>query len=75
MGISVGWGDAYLPSYDFQAIDITGLPSGDYRLCATVNPQNLWHEKSAANDSYWLDLHLRPAVAKLKVIGQGATPC
>ena len=51
MGISVGWGDAYLAWFQFQAIDVTGLPSGPYRLCSIVNPQPLWLEKSPDNNT------------------------
>ena len=75
MGISVGWGDAYLPSYQFQAIDVTGTPPGKYRLCATVNPQNVWLEKSDANNSYWMDLRIRPSKKTVTILAEGATPC
>jgi Lysyl oxidase len=75
MGISVGWGDAYEPSYQFQAIDVTGIAPGKYRLCATVNPQNVWLEKSDANNSYWMDLRIRPSKKTVTILGEGATPC
>ena len=45
MGISVGFGDDYKPFFNHQSVDITGLPSGTYRLCATVNPNGVWLEK------------------------------
>jgi len=77
VGISVGWGDNYPPEFTFQAIDVTGLPQGQYRLCGTVNPQGTWTEKNnnVANNSYWLDLDLDAANNDLTVIGSGATPC
>ncbi len=75
MGISVGWGDAYQPSYDFQAIDVTGIARGTYRLCATVNPHSLWLEKSNANNSYWMDLRIRPSARTVEILDQGTTAC
>jgi len=77
VGISVGWGDNYPPDFAFQAIDVTGLPQGQYRLCGTVNPHGIWTEKdnNVANNSYWLDLDLDAANNDLTVTGSGATPC
>ena len=77
VGISVGWGDNYPPDFAFQAIDVTGLPQGQYRLCGTVNPQGIWTEKNnnTANNSYWLDIDLDVATNDLTVIGSGATAC
>jgi hypothetical protein len=76
-GISVGWGDIYSPTTTFQDIDVSGLPQGNYRLCATVNPFGLWTEKAnnQANNSKWTDIALdlaAPAPAdRLQVIGEG----
>lgn len=38
-GITAGWGDRYGFDLDGQWVDVTGLPSGDYTLVATVNPE------------------------------------
>lgn len=77
MGISVGWGDDYPPDFIYQAIHVSGLPAGNYRLCGTVNPQHIWTEKdnNFANNSYWLDLELDVANNDLTVIGSGNTAC
>jgi lysyl oxidase len=77
MGISVGWGDTYPPEFAGQAIDVTGLPKGNYRLCVTANAKGIWDEKNGnlANNSYWLDLFLNVSRDKLTVVGSGATPC
>jgi hypothetical protein len=77
VGVSVGWGDDYPPEFTFQSVNVDGLPEGDYRLCATVNPRGLWTEKddNRANNSYWTDLHLNVANDELTVIGSGDTPC
>jgi hypothetical protein len=80
MGISVGWGDVYSPNQAFQDIDVSGLPAGKYRLCATVNPFGLWNEKAKnyANNTKWTDVELDfalPLADQLKVIGSGDGPC
>ncbi len=76
-GISVGWGDDYRPFFAYQQINISGLPDGAYRLCATVNPEGLWREAGAgaANNSYWFDVQLAPSTAALTPIAQGLGPC
>lgn len=77
MGISVGWGDVYRPELAFQAIDVTGLPAGAYKICATVNPSGIWTEKgsNSANNSYWMELSLDAANDQVAVTGSGDTPC
>jgi len=72
-GISVGWGDIYAPTTAFQDIDVSGLPDGNYRLCATVNPSGLWTEKGKnyVNNSKWTDVHMDQANNVLEVIGSG----
>ena len=37
-GISVGWGDNYLPHLEGQELEITSLPAGRYVLVHRVNP-------------------------------------
>lgn len=77
MGISVGWGDDYAPDRPYQSIDVTKLPAGSYRLCATVNPKGIWTEEDndRANNSYWLDVELDAANNDMTVIGGGSTAC
>lgn len=77
VGVSVGWGDNYPPEFAHQAIDVTGLPPGTYRLCATVNPRGIWTEKNNnhANNSSWMDLNLDVASNALTVTETGQTPC
>jgi hypothetical protein len=43
-GVSVGWGDTYYWNYPDQALDITGLSSGTYRLTFVANPENRLEE-------------------------------
>src|SRR5262249_28745818 len=57
-GLSVGYGDDYPPTVDFQFVEVTTLPAGRYRLVFTVNGQGLVHETSHRNDVSSLDLTL-----------------
>ena len=58
MGLSVGWQDPYYWILPDQAIDITGLPEGDYRLTASADPENWFRETSERNNSTWVDIRL-----------------
>ena len=49
-GISVGWLDNYEPFRDGQAIDVTGLPEGDYVLVFRVNPNRKLRERTYRNN-------------------------
>ena len=77
MGISAGWGDDYRPFFAHQWVNVTDLPVGTYRLCATVNPAQLWRERAhnAGNNSYWLDLALDPLSKTVSVVAEGGTSC
>ena len=72
MGISVGWGDVYSADTRFQSIDVTGLPAGAYRICATANPRGIWTEKSGnfSNNSSWIDIELDVANNTAEPIGE-----
>lgn len=77
MGISVGFGDDYKPFFNHQSVDITGLPSGSYRMCATVNPTGVWLENDpeGANNSSWVDIELDSDAHRFRVVGSGDTDC
>jgi hypothetical protein len=77
MGISPGYGDDYKPFFNLQLIDVTGLPAGEYRLCATVNSTGLWREKAdnRENNSSWVDMDLDSAGHKVHVTSSGDTDC
>jgi hypothetical protein len=49
-GISVGYGDDYAPLLEGQAIDVTELSPGRYRLVHTVNPDRSLAERSYRNN-------------------------
>jgi len=77
MGVSVGWGDIYGPELAYQAVDVTGLPVGSYKLCATVNRKGVWTEKADnhANNYYWVVVELNPSAGTVSVTDEGTTPC
>jgi hypothetical protein len=50
-GMSVGWGDTYGYYLDGQAIDVTGLADGDYRLEIVVDPKNRLLESDEADNT------------------------
>jgi hypothetical protein len=49
-GISVGWHDVYASYLPGQAIDIQGLPDGNYCLAIKVDPSNLLVESNELNN-------------------------
>lgn len=49
-GISVGWGDTYFFSYPDQHVDVSGFPSGTYRLSFRVNPEDRFEEITKENN-------------------------
>jgi hypothetical protein len=50
-GISVGFGDDYVPRKEGQSIDVTHLPAGRYVLVHTANPDRVLRERSYANNA------------------------
>ena len=50
-GISVGWGDDYLPHLEGQQIDLTGLAAGVYVLVHRVNPDRQLRERRYDNNA------------------------
>jgi hypothetical protein len=50
-GISVGFGDDYVPQKEGQAIDVTGVRPGRYVLVHRANPDHVLRERSYANNA------------------------
>ena len=50
-GISVGYGDDYVPELEGQWIDVTGLPAGRYLLVHRVNADRSLREADYTNDA------------------------
>ena len=65
MGISTGWRDDYYWRIPGQAMDITGLPSGKYRLLAKADPRNWFRESNERNNLTWVDLLIEPQSVKI----------
>jgi hypothetical protein len=59
-GIAVGWGDIYIPAKEGQAIDISGVPPGDYDLVHRVNVGRLLRETDYSNDDSSMRIRLLP---------------
>jgi Lysyl oxidase len=58
-GISVGWGDDYVPELEGQSIDVTAIPDGRYLLVHRVNPERALVEASYGNNVASVLLELR----------------
>jgi hypothetical protein len=58
-GISVGYGDDYLHTVDFQWLDITRVPSGTYDVVNIVNGDRTLVEKSYANNASSMAISVR----------------
>jgi hypothetical protein len=71
-GISIGWGDRYDRELRYQAIDVTGLPAGEYLLKVTVDPFGFFVERSDANNCNWTRIRLRETVGNISILGWGA---
>lgn len=70
MGVSIRWGDIYKSTIALQWIDITGLPSGEYRILLVVDPPlettGRFLESNEANNRGWTTIRLtRSAVTVL----------
>lgn len=63
-GLSVGWSDTYPATLPDQAIDITGVPNGDYTVRVTADWQHFWAEKTEGNNS---------ATARIRISGDTVT--
>ncbi len=61
MGLSIGWGDNYPWALFEQAIDVTNLEPGRYRIRAVADPENWFRELDETNNGSWtvIDISLR----------------
>jgi len=58
MGLSPGWNDTYRMRLPGQAIDVTDVPDGKYRLFTEIDPRGWFHEASERNNRTWIDIEL-----------------
>ncbi len=75
IGISAGYGDDYKPFFNHQSVDITGLPSGIYRLCVTTNENGMWLEQDGGNNSAWVDIDLNSQKWRMQTVASGTSDC
>jgi hypothetical protein len=50
-GISVGFGDEYVPTLEGQYVDVTGLPPGRYEILHSVNAERVFRESDYGNNT------------------------
>jgi hypothetical protein len=59
-GLQAGWADVYDRNLDCQFVDITGVPSGNYYLQMTVNPDALLTEADLGNNTVLVPVNIPP---------------
>jgi len=74
-GLSIGWGDRYAAKLPDQYIDITGLPSGEYTLTATVDEQGFLTERCEANNTTTAVLRISGSSVSIVNQGQPSKAC
>ena len=59
-----------------QAIDVTDVPDGKYRLLTDIDPQGWFQEASRQNNRTWIDIELErtPEGLAAPTIGTGPVP-
>ena len=75
IGLSVGWADVYQYYLPFQWIDITGLPSGRYRLNAVADKKDIFEESREANNHTWVTIELKGDRVRVLRYGPSAPYC
>jgi hypothetical protein len=74
-GMSVGWGDAYRYNLAGQEIDVSGLPSGVYRLTIDIDPWNALAELNDNGDNtVAVDVVIDFAAGTAQIVGGGSRP-
>lgn len=73
MGLSVGWGDEYQWYLLEQAIEITGVPDGRYRLRAIADPAGHVAESDESNNDTWtvVDIATVDGARRVEAVEQG----
>jgi hypothetical protein len=58
LGLSVGWGDLYLPFVEGQYVDLDGVPAGVYRVLGEVDPARRLLESDSSDNVAGVDIRL-----------------
>ena len=69
-GISVGWGDTYFYTYPDQALNVTDLPSGKYKLSFIINPSDRLEQLTKQNNTSSVVIDLNMDEKTFKVISE-----
>jgi hypothetical protein len=72
-GISIGWGDRYPWFFAYQWVDVTGLPSGDYLLRATVDQPNHFRESNELDNCSYVRIRISATSSAVTVLGRGTS--
>ncbi len=67
-GVSVGWGDTYYYDYPGQALNISSLSSGTYKLEFEVNPNRRLQELDFDNNIAWAIFKLDVEAGSVEVL-------
>lgn len=59
-GIQAGWSDLYGNALDCQWLDITDIPSGDYHIRVTLNPNKAFQEVTFDNNTAVVPVRIPP---------------
>jgi hypothetical protein len=71
-GISVGWADRYGWELRYQAIDVTGLPAGEYLLKVSADPNGYFVERTRTNNCNWTRIRVLASGSNVTILGWGA---
>jgi len=69
-GISPGWADSYYYTYIDQKFNVTGLPSGEYRLKIIINPLDRFDEITTENNIGEVVLNLNMETNEVEVVSE-----
>ena len=72
-GMSVGWGDRYGYYLAGQAIDVTGLPDGDYELTIEVDPKQRLMETNDSDNTSTVRLRISLSDGTVKELSGGGS--
>jgi hypothetical protein len=74
-GLSVGYGDDYPADYAHQWIDVTGLRTGTYRICTSIDPLQDFVEESESNNQRWTDVRINRQARTVRVLATAIGRC
>jgi hypothetical protein len=73
MGMTRGYADLYSANLPGQSFNVTGLPAGEYTVVIHSDPLNKFLERTRANNTAWMRLHLDPEAGTFETLGTGTS--